>query len=85
MRFIVLIVFSVSVQWIGCLQHQKILLGVEQTDFVINGIEMGYNGYQFLCLLDRGYIYLPNIPTHLPNMVEGPQVSVDGVQYESFL
>ena len=62
----------------------KVLLGIEQTDFIINGTELGYNGYQFLCSLDRGYVFLPHIPPHLPNMEDGPVVCVNGQQYESF-
>lgn len=71
-----------SVDWLST--TSKILLGVEQTDFIVNGVELGYDGYHFLCLLGHGNIYLPNIPTHLPNIVDGPQVCVDRVRYDSF-
>lgn len=74
--------YKCSVDWLST--TSKILLGIEQTDFVINGMELGYNGYHFLCLLEHGHVYLPSIPTHLPNIVDGPQIYVDGVRYDSF-
>ena len=71
-----------SIDWLST--TSKILLGTEQTDFIINGVELGYNGYEFICELDRGYIYLPKIPSHIPNLKDGPEVIVDNVKYESF-
>ncbi len=54
-------------------------------DYVVNGIEMGYRGFQTLCEIGRGHIYLPNNRKEVPDYGQSVTLNGELFDYEKFV